>query len=437
MSALTATLAVLHLGLLRPPQLAPALAPQHAVRLAPPRMSPASILEEAAEASTLKLPDTPVAEECPIEGEQRSALILGWFFASERELAHVQRLYRRNGFTDVVVEPSHVGIITKPRGWYRAMRRRLNPRVQEAHKAGVRTLPREELGRHFDVVHCLSGGFLALYVLLRSGVGLKFNRILFDSTPILPKPAAFTRFARAYLASVGLGALLWLLPAALHKWMVQARWACSLAYIKAKHGVLQLLGRTQGEELSRWADGPVSWALDGYWDRVERHALGTIYEGAAQCAGSECIFLYNPDDPFIDSKDVRYAAQLARDAGLNVREAVVEVDHVKALFAMPRTVFDLLRPADTDAAPPTQPPPAKHQMLRQLVLDGTAADAAVPGGAEAAHGGAEAVHGGAEAATHAAHAAAADALAHPAPLTPAGLHSPSASPRPERAGVVV
>ena len=80
-----------------------------------------------------------------------------------------------HGFTHVVVRPSPVEIFTKPRGWYRSMRRRLQPRRQLAHAdaAPPKPLPQAALGRHFDVVHCLSGGFLALYVLLRSGVSLR------------------------------------------------------------------------------------------------------------------------------------------------------------------------------------------------------------------------------------------------------------------------
>ena len=262
-------------------------------RATPPTMRPASALEQAADVATRTVPVcTGQTEQCTNESPTaRSVLVLGWFFATERELEYVRRAYKRNGFTDIVIQPSQVGIIAKPRGWYRSMRRRLQPRRKQKHEDANCALPAEQLGRHFDVVHCLSGGFLALYVLLRSGVDLRFNRLLFDSTPILPKPSAFTRFARAYMESVGLALPLKLFPAALHLWLVSARWWLSITYIKLKHTLLETIGRMQGDELNRWTDGPVQWALDGDYDRVSRHALGTIYEGAARCKGSELIFM--------------------------------------------------------------------------------------------------------------------------------------------------
>lgn len=141
----------------------------------------------------------------------RSALVLGWFHASERELAYVRKLYLRHGFTDVVVRPSVIGKIAKPRGWYRSIRRGLRQEAiatQATTQAlvggrGKASASEPDVSRHFDVVHCLSGGFLSLYVLLRSGNRLTYDTLLLDSTPILPKPVAYTRFARAFLAAAG------------------------------------------------------------------------------------------------------------------------------------------------------------------------------------------------------------------------------------------
>ena len=275
---------------------------------------------------------------------QRSALVLGWFFASDRELEHVRKMYLRNGYTDVVIQPTNFGVISKPRGWYRSMRKRWIPHHVETSIREQQPLPNAELARHFDVVHCLSGGFLALYVLLGSGVGLRFSTLLFDSTPILPQPAAFTRFARAYMRQAGLGPLLRVFPAAFHQWLVQMRWAISLVYIKLRHRALRLLGHQQSPELSTWVDGPVSWALRGDYARASEAALSTINECAANCDGSEMIFMYNPDDPFIDPADVGRAATLARKAGLSVREELVPFEHIKGLFSAPRTIFNLLEP---------------------------------------------------------------------------------------------
>ena len=234
---------------------------------------------------------------------ERSVLVLGWFFASKRELDYVRKAYAKNGYTHIEIVPSAVSVISKPRGWYRTMRRQLQPNRAADPK------PNAHLGRHYDVVHCLSGGFLAMYVLRRSGVPLTFSSLLLDSTPILPKPAAFTRFTRAYLNSIGLTLPLKLLPSALHLRLVQLRWNLGLMYVQLRHWVLSALGREQGAPLEHWTRGPVGWALKGDYTRVARHALGTIYEGAE--AGARVIFVANPEDPYIDTTDVEEAAQVA------------------------------------------------------------------------------------------------------------------------------
>jgi hypothetical protein len=274
----------------------------------------------------------------------------------------------------VVIEPSLVSVVTKPRGWYRAMRHRLQPRRVEKLAATDRPLPREALGRHFDVVHCLSGGFLQLYVLLRSGVDLTFDTALFDSTPILPRPSSFARFTRAYLASVGLGPLLVALPRRVHQFLVRARWTLSLLYIRAKHLALRGLRRLQGDALEKWTEGPVRWALDNDYDRVAVHALGTLYEAAAAVRGSRLLFLHNLDDPFVDVDEIQMAAELAEGAGLSTRTQLVDVDHVKALFACPRKVFAFLAESAAEVAASPGAPPGREpdrEMIRRMVVDGT------------------------------------------------------------------
>lgn len=308
----------------------------------------------------------------------RSALVLGWFHASERELSYVRKLYARNGYTDIVVKPSVLGKIAKPRGWYRTMRRSLRDVRSEAavsQAAAGALVGREEasassrklgevgeVGRHFDVVHCLSGGFLSLYVLLRSGSRLSYDTLLLDSTPILPKPAAYTRFARAFLAAAGWAGRipLLLVPKWLHTAFVRVRWSVGLRYIQARHRLLEKLGRPQDAWLEQWTGGPVSWALSGDWERVARHAIGTVFAGFAHAdvagaggaAGAgggarhahnpRLVLLHNPSDPFLDVTDVDLTARLARDVGIPVVMASITSDHVQAIFATPRKIFELL-----------------------------------------------------------------------------------------------
>jgi len=362
---LSPLLSLLAASAMRPP---PAMMPT--CRALPPRMSSAQVTAAAV------IADTP-----PSSGE-RSALVLGWFFAKDRELDYVRRMYEKNGFTDIVIKASQVAVVSKPRGWYRSLRARLPGNAQQPSDDD----DEPDLDRHFDVVHCMSGGFLALYVMLQSGVKLRFSQLLFDSTPILPKPAAFTKFARAYLRSIGLTLPLKLLPKRLHQGLILARWWISIYYIQLKHRVLSMLGRQQDAKLDRWQRGPVKWALRGDYDRVSRHALGTIYDTAAQGSGSEIIFLYNPDDPFISETDVSAAADLARTVGLRTKQVHVGADHIKAIFKMPRTLFDLIGEAQHGAThggvPTNTDPAAAHdsahdsaagprlQLIRELVLEG-------------------------------------------------------------------
>ena len=80
-------------------------------------------------------------------------------------------------------------ILSKPRGWYRTF------------VASVKS--DNQLARKYDVVHCMSGGFLNLYLTLASGAQLEFDTLVLDSTPIMPKPSSFVRFLRAWLEDSG------------------------------------------------------------------------------------------------------------------------------------------------------------------------------------------------------------------------------------------
>lgn len=323
--------------------------------------SPASSVVVASEATSAEAAAT-----------GKSALVLGWFFATERELAYVTKMYKKNGYDEVVIKPSPVGIMTKPRGWYRTIRRRLQPKRLAKLQAQDQPIPLADLDRHFDVVHCMSGGFLQLYVLLRSGISLNFSTLLFDSTPILPQPVAFTTFLRAYMHNAGWTIPLKLIPAKVMISIVAWRWRLSILYIRAKHALLGKLGRPQGDELNTWVgtDGPAAWGFAGDFPRVSRHALGTVFEGATRCgeSGAEVHFLYNPDDEFMDVGDVEMAAELATQCGLSVHRTRVGVDHIKALFSSPKTVFGLLSGEGSQATP-------NREMIAQLVSEGHADEA--------------------------------------------------------------
>mmetsp|Transcript_17502 Transcript_17502/g.40105 ORF Transcript_17502/g.40105 Transcript_17502/m.40105 type:complete len:337 (-) Transcript_17502:487-1497(-) len=295
------------LALLHAPLTSPRAATAHRP-LAPPRRTADAPTAPSARPETSRVD---VAEASPVISDgrghaeadgvkERSALVLGWFYATPRELEYVRKLYTRNGYTHVVVLPSVVQRIAKPRGWYRTIRQHTPP----AH-----------LGRHFDVVHCLSGGFLSMYVLRSSGVPITYSSLVLDSTPILPKvrstttlpppppppqpfgqchtspppclptsigpppfdlwsahnlcrsllaqPGSYTRFTRAYMRENGLAFPLKLLPTRAHEQLVEQRWKLGLRYIKLRHALLRKMGREEEERVASWTSGPAAWALNG------------------------------------------------------------------------------------------------------------------------------------------------------------------------------
>jgi hypothetical protein len=48
----------------------------------------------------------------------KSVLIIAWFYAEPKQIELVKRIYKKKGFTDIVVQESPVKQISTPRGWY-------------------------------------------------------------------------------------------------------------------------------------------------------------------------------------------------------------------------------------------------------------------------------------------------------------------------------
>ena len=52
------------------------------------------------------------------------------------------------------------------------------------------------------------------------------------------------------------------------------------------------------------------------------------------------MFVYNPDDPFINPADVESTMSKARDVGVDVvSEPIPGVEHVQALFKQPNAIW--------------------------------------------------------------------------------------------------
>lgn len=273
------------------------------------------------------------------EASLKSALVLGWFHAEPKQLKFVERLYKKNGFTDVVVNESPVSTCSRPGGWYNTI---LNTQASIIGQ-GTEEQPLGDshpLARRFDVVHVMSGGFLNLYLLLSAGVKIDFNTLVLDSTPILPKPSSFTRFARAYMDSVGLNWITRILPARLHLAIVCLRWMINSAVVKLNYELSRRFDsfrRTRKLTAAAQTLGTQAvFAMTNRYGTIVEHTLQTVFGRE----GLRAIFVYNPSDPFLQLQDVDETIQkVADDFGCQVKQVEVNHDHVQTLFRQPKAIF--------------------------------------------------------------------------------------------------
>lgn len=226
---------------------------------------------------------------------ERSALVCGWFGASERELRIVKRVYARNGFKDVTIVPSGILQLTQPMGWFRTFRSNLAQGA--AHP----------LARHFDVVHVMSGGFLQLYLARAARVPLSWGALILDSTPILPTPRSFANFQRELLSERAKPRTATLVrrlfPRRLHEFLVHASWlwgtarvrlACKLA--RARAAVWPSGDLRERELLTLWVRLTMASAFRGRYDRLIDHISRTALtmsaappHGAAEAATAAAV----------------------------------------------------------------------------------------------------------------------------------------------------
>jgi hypothetical protein len=193
-----------------------------------------------------------LSENDDLEKEGKSVLVLSWFYAQPKEIELVKRIYKKRGYSTVIVVESLVKDAATPRGWYKSFLRSVlhsaysAPRDSQIILSGryvkgsktasdIAAPLNAALDRRFDVVHCMSGGFLNLYLLLSARVPLRCGTLVMDSTPILPQPRAFVRFARAYMNENGMGTVPAILPEPIHTAFYTARWSLGALYVRIKH----------------------------------------------------------------------------------------------------------------------------------------------------------------------------------------------------------
>ena len=269
----------------------------------------------------------------------KSALVFGFFAAKDRELNFIKKQYAKYGYDDVVVEPSAIARLARPSGWYKVFRE--NAGLGRDH----------HLARHFDVVHCMSGGFLHLYLTRGAGVPLTCDTLLLDSTPILPKPAAFVTFARQFIRDLGAGRLVDLFPRVLHLSIVRARWSLTALRLRLQHRLLRWSSGEKIGHLTAWLRMSSAAAISGgaltSFDEISKHAERTIFASSPRAEPPKrTVFLHNPDDPYLSHDDVLATLDAARALGMPTHVREVPTNHVQTIFRDPKTVMAALAEAE-------------------------------------------------------------------------------------------
>lgn len=262
----------------------------------------------------------------------KSVLVISWFYAEPKQIELVKRIYQKKGFKDVVVHESPVKATATPRGWYKTF----IGHVKSMDKIQAEGM----LARKFDVVHCMSGGFLNLYLILSAKIPVQFDHLVMDSTPIMPKPAAFVRFARAYMNDNGLKAVTKILPEPVHTGYQSLRWSIGALYVRFKHKTfikkeLRSLDKEKFEfsnDWSRWAAG--SSAKMDYKSIVD-DAISTVFNRP----GLKVAFIYNDKDSYLNPADVKYVIQKCKEFGVDTTEVLTETKHIETIFRKPNILF--------------------------------------------------------------------------------------------------
>ena len=88
----------------------------------------------------------------------KSALVRGWFGAQDKELEFVKKIYKKKGFSDVVVHASPIAPARSHAAGTAAWRRSKGDRRRGGADADADAVVRAaEISRPFDVVHVMSG----------------------------------------------------------------------------------------------------------------------------------------------------------------------------------------------------------------------------------------------------------------------------------------
>ena len=186
--------------------------------------------------------------------------------------------------------------------------------------------------------------------------------LVLDSTPIMPQPKAFVRFARAYMMDNGLDVVTKILPEPVHTWFYTSRWGIGGVYVRLKHKLSSLfgikgprrLGEIPSQEMETWTRWATHVAMLDRYENMTQVTIDTVINPSAS-GMEECIFMYNPNDPYVNPDDV----QMVIDRSLSL--SPLPLSHLPP--PLPPSLH-LLIPAHS----PSLPPPCSGGCLPAYLL---------------------------------------------------------------------
>lgn len=272
---------------------------------------------------------------------KKKVLILSWFYAQPKELELVRRIYAKKGY-EVQIHESRVEEVARPRGWYHTYERYVKG-------DGISQELSDKIYKDWDIVHAMSGGFLNLALILAPvSKEITFKKLVLDSTPILPNPVSFVRFARAYMQENGLQWANKIVPERVQTGYQTARWSLGAAYVRSKHklkgkftpkrwlGMMPADTVKEMEEWTRWASH--SSMLNRY-EEMSARSIESIFKAKGL---KQVTFLYNPKDPYLNQDDVQRCIDFASNEGLDINIVHSPCNHIETVFRKPKLLFEAL-----------------------------------------------------------------------------------------------
>lgn len=239
-------------------------------------------------------------EEEIMPAKKKMALVFSFFGARQIQMHMIAFKYRREGYDCKVIETKIGDFINA----YKALQF-LNQEIMK--KTFV------EDG-HYDIIHVMSGGFLQYGLLRYGGASISCDTIIFDSTPIMLKPASFVTFVKTY---TNLPLPSWFIRMLISIWY----WISASFY---------LLFNRKGK--AKKALEMANLIRFGKYDTISEILLKSVLDHTGYIKPKQSIFVYNAEDPYINVSDIKNAIDFTVEKDTKVIKVVNSNKHIEMIF---------------------------------------------------------------------------------------------------------